>query len=144
MKRFGHLLALVGLLLGFLGWTAPQPALAADFSFVQLPTLQVPILAEVSRKNKADAKLGTEFGQKLDLNNSSIREFRQYPGMFPTLAKMIIDAAPFDSVEEVLDISGLTDAQKETLKSYMDDFTITPVEPILHEGNFRLNTGTYD
>uniref|UniRef100_UPI0034C6DF09 PsbU n=1 Tax=Arthrospira sp. FACHB-439 TaxID=153964 RepID=UPI0034C6DF09 len=93
--------------------------------------------------NKADAKLGTEFGKKLDLNNSSIREFRQYPGMFPTLAKMIIDAAPYDSVQEVLEIPGLTDAQKEIIERYIGEFTITPVEPILQEGDFRLNTGVY-
>ncbi|AMW27350.1 photosystem II complex extrinsic protein PsbU [Arthrospira platensis] len=144
MKRLGQVLALVGLLVGLLGWSAPQSAWAADLSFVQLPSLPAPVLAEVNRRNKADAKLGTEFGKKLDLNNSSIREFRQYPGMFPTLAKMIIDAAPYDSVQEVLEIPGLTDAQKEIIERYIGEFTITPVEPILQEGDFRLNTGVYD
>lgn len=144
MKRLGQVLALVGLLVGLLGWSAPQPVWAADLSLVQLPSRQAPVLAEVNRTNKADAKLGTEFGKKLDLNNSSIREFRQYPGMFPTLAKIIIDAAPYDSVQEVLEIPGLTDAQKEIIERYLDQFTVTPVEPILQEGDFRLNTGVYD
>jgi len=144
MKRLGQLLAVLGLLVGFLGWTGPHRAEAANLSFVQFPTIQPPVLAEVSRRNRADEKLGTEFGEKLDLNNSSIREFRKLPGMFPTLASKIVKEAPFDSVEEVLEMPGLTDAQKEVLEKYLDEFTITPVEPILQEGDFRLNTGSYD
>ncbi|MEB3887395.1 photosystem II complex extrinsic protein PsbU [Lyngbya sp. CCY1209] len=144
MKRLGQLLALLGLLVGFLGWTSPQRADAANLSFVQFPTIQPPVLAEVNRINRADKKLGTEFGDKLDLNNTSIREFRKLPGMFPTLASKIVKEAPFDSVEEVLEMPGLTDAQKEVLERYIDEFTVTPIEPILQEGDFRLNTGTYD
>lgn len=144
MKRLGQLLAVLGLLVGFLGWTGPHRAEAANWSFVQFPTIQPPVLAEVNRRNRADEKLGTEFGDKLDLNNTSIREFRKLPGMFPTLASKIVKEAPFDSVEEVLEMPGLTDAQKEVLERYIDEFTVTPIEPILQEGDFRLNTGTYD
>ncbi|MEL7035476.1 MAG: photosystem II complex extrinsic protein PsbU [Cyanobacteria bacterium J06592_8] len=142
MKRLGRLLVLVSLLISCWGWTAPQNADAANFSFNQLPVV-APIFAVEQRRNRADEKLG-EFGKKIDLNNSSIREFRQFRGMFPTLATMIIDQAPFDSVEEVLDMKGLTERQKEILSKYMDEFTVTPVTSILQEGNFRLNTGTYD
>ena len=144
MKRLGQLLALLGLLVGFLGWTSPQRADAANLSFVQFPTIQPPVLAEVNRINRADKKLGTEFGEKLDLNNTSIREFRKLPGMFPTLASMIVKNAPFESVEDVLKMPGLTEPQKAVLEKYLDEFTVTPIEPILQEGDFRLNTGTYD
>jgi photosystem II PsbU protein len=64
--------------------------------------------------------------------------------MYPTLAKMIIDQAPFDSVEDVLNMKGLTERQKQILESYLDEFTVTPVTSVLQEGDFRLNTGTYD
>jgi photosystem II PsbU protein len=102
-----------------------------------------PILAVEERRNRADEKLG-EFGEKIDLNNGSIRQFRQFRGMYPTLAKMIIDQAPFDSVEDVLNMKGLTERQKQILESYLDEFTVTPVTSVLQEGDFRLNTGTYD
>lgn len=142
MKRFGRLLVLVGLLISCLGWVGQQKADAANFSLTQLPVVS-PVLAIEERVNRADEKL-SEFGEKIDLNNSSIREFRQFRGMFPTIAKMIIDQAPFDSVEDVLKMEGLTERQKQILESYLDEFTVTPVSSVLQEGDFRLNTGTYD
>ncbi len=142
MKQFGRFLALVGLLISCFGWMGHQTALAAPLSLSNFSVVS-PILAVEQRRNRADEKLA-EFGDKIDLNNSSIREFRQFRGMYPTLAKMIIDQAPFDSVEEVLEMKGLTEGQKQLLESYLDEFTITPVTSVLQEGDFRLNTGTYD
>ena len=142
MKQFGRFLALVGLLISCLGWMGHQSASAAPLSLSNFSVVS-PILAVEQRRNRADEKLA-EFGDKIDLNNSSIREFRQFRGMYPTLAKMIIDQAPFDSVEEVLEMKGLTEGQKQLLESYLDEFTITPVTSVLQEGDFRLNTGTYD
>lgn len=142
MKRFGRLLVLVGLLISCLGWVGQENADAANLSLTQLPIVS-PILAVEERRNRADEKLG-EFGEKIDLNNGSIRQFRQFRGMYPTLAKMIIDQAPFDSVEDVLNMKGLTERQKQILESYLDEFTVTPVTSVLQEGDFRLNTGTYD
>ncbi|KKD36973.1 MAG: photosystem II complex extrinsic protein PsbU [Limnoraphis robusta] len=142
MKRLGRLLVLVGLLISCLGWVGQENADAANLSLTQLPIVS-PILAVEERRNRADEKLG-EFGEKIDLNNGSIRQFRQFRGMYPTLAKMIIDQAPFDSVEDVLNMEGLTERQKQILESYLDEFTVTPVTSVLQEGDFRLNTGTYD
>jgi photosystem II PsbU protein len=132
----------VGLLISCLGWVGQENADAANLSLTQLPIVS-PILAVEERRNRADEKLG-EFGEKIDLNNGSIRQFRQFRGMYPTLAKMIIDQAPFDSVEDVLNMKGLTERQKQILESYLDEFTVTPVTSVLQEGDFRLNTGTYD
>lgn len=142
MKQFGRFLAVVGLLFSCLGWMGHQSALAEPLSLSNFSVVS-PILAVEQRRNRADEKLA-EFGDKIDLNNSSIREFRQFRGMYPTLAKMIIDQAPFDSVDEVLEMKGLTEGQKQLLESYKENFTITPVTSILQEGDFRLNTGTYD
>jgi photosystem II PsbU protein len=122
-----------------------ETAQASSLSLSQFPVVS-PVLAVEQRRNRADEKLA-EFGNKIDLNNSSLREFREFRGMYPTLAKMIIANTkdkPFESVEEVLEMPGLTEKMKETLKSYLDEFTVTPPSSILKEGDFRLNTGTYD
>ncbi len=142
MKPMGRLLVLVSLVISCLAWVGPGNANAANLSLNQFPVVPQ-ILAVEQRRNRADEKLA-EFGEKIDLNNSSIREFRQLRGMYPTIAKMIIDQAPFESVNDVLDMEGLTDRQKQVLESYLDEFTVTPVASVLQEGNFRLNTGTYD
>ncbi|MGF1494463.1 MAG: photosystem II complex extrinsic protein PsbU [Microcoleaceae cyanobacterium] len=142
MKRFvGWFAGLCLFMTSFIGFGVQ--AVAAEPSVTAQVTLLPTILAAQVRRNRADQKLA-EFGDKLDLNNSSIREFRRIRGMFPTLARKIIDNAPFDSVEDVLGMPGLTEAQTELLRQNLDKFTVTPVSSVLQEGNFRLNTGTYD
>ena len=142
MKKLGRVLALVGLLLSCLGLIPYQNALAADLSFVNWPSESF-LAVESPRINKADRKLG-EIGEKIDLNNSNVRVFRQYRGMFPTLAAVIIDNAPFEKVEDVLEIPGLTEPQIKVLKANLDNFTATPPESVLLEGDNRLNVGIYD
>jgi photosystem II PsbU protein len=93
--------------------------------------------------NVIDEKLGSEFGQKLDLNNSNIQAFAQYPGLYPTLAREIIKNAPYEAVEDVLNIPGLSDRQKEKLQANLEHFTITEVEPALVSGQDRINPGIY-
>ncbi|MGA7932575.1 MAG: photosystem II complex extrinsic protein PsbU, partial [Kovacikia sp.] len=67
-------------------------------------------LLGVSRSGQTaiEKKLGTEFGQKIDLNNSNIRAFQSYSGLYPTLARLIIQHAPYKQVEDVLKIPDLT------------------------------------
>ncbi|NJK36852.1 MAG: photosystem II complex extrinsic protein PsbU [Oscillatoriales cyanobacterium RM2_1_1] len=142
MKRFFCWLASLSLLItGLIGF-GTAPAIATSLEMSKLGIIS-PVLAVESRRNRADEKLA-EVGEKLDLNNSSIREFRQIRGMFPTLAKLIIDNAPYDSVEDVLEIPNLTQQQADLLRANLDLFTVTPETSVLQEGNFRLNTGTYD
>src|SRR4028118_741849 len=96
------------------------------------------------RTNRADEKLATEYGKKLDLNNSAVRDFREFRGLYPTLARVIIKNAPYENVEDVLNISGLTEAQKKVLQANLDKFTVTEVESVFIEGDNRLNNGLYD
>ena len=108
----------------------------------------VPILAKVEiptkeLRNKADDKLDTEFGKKIDLNNTNVRAFQRYPGMYPTLAKAIIQNAPYNQVEDVLKILGLSDRQKETLQANLDNFTVTAADSVFNEGDDRYNNGIY-
>ena len=92
----------------------------------------IPYLIAIERLNRVDAKLGTEFGKKIDLNNTNVREFQQYPGLYPTLAKKIIMNAPYSKVEDVLDIPGLTDRQKELIQTNFNNFTVTELEPVFN------------
>ncbi|NJK65305.1 MAG: photosystem II complex extrinsic protein PsbU [Microcoleus sp. CSU_2_2] len=145
MKRLGRLLAVLGLLLGCFAWAGDQSAIASSLSRMTLPSSSVIAAVDASsRTNRADEKLATEYGKKLDLNNSAVRDFRDYRGMYPTLAGLIIKNAPYEKVEDVLKISNLTEAQKKLLQANMDKFTITDVESVFIEGDTRLNNGLYD
>lgn len=150
-----HLLTILSLLVGCLGWFGlPQNAyalgtsvaLAADLSSVTFRS--VPVLAAVEGettllRNRADDKLGTEFGKKIDLNNTNVRAFTQYPGMYPTLATKIVRNAPYEKVDDVLEVPGLSDRQKEILQANLDNFTVTDVESAFTEGDDRYNNGIY-
>ena len=151
MKRLVRLLAVLSLLVGCLGWLGqPQSAIAlpmplesaASLRNVTLQSLPV-VLAEAPLRNSADDKLATEFGKKLDLNNTHVRAFRKYRGMYPTLAGKIVDNAPYQKVEDVLNIPGLSERQKELLQANLDKFTVTEVDPIFVEGGDRYNPGVY-
>lgn len=140
MKGLVRLLTVFSLLLGCWGWLGTTGS-AQAISFNSLAFPQVPVLAV--GQNRADAKLGTEFGKKIDLNNTNVRAFQQYPGLYPTLAKKIIKNAPYSKVEDVLQIPGLSDRQKQILQANFDHFTVTELESVFNEGDDRFNNGIY-
>lgn len=152
MKRLVRLVVVWGLLVGCLGWLGlPQSAIASPMPLVYTASLSnvtrqaLPVvLADLPMRNAADDKLATEFGKKIDLNNSHVRTFRQYPGMYPTLAGKIIQNAPYQKVEDVLEIPGLSARQKELLQANLDKFTVTKVDPTFVEGGDRYNPGVYE
>lgn len=92
-------------------------------------------------RNVADDKIA-ERGEKVDLNNSSVRRFQQFPGMYPTLAGKIVLGGPYESVNDVLSLD-LTDRQKELFEKYRDNFTVTEPSIALNEGFDRINDGQY-
>jgi photosystem II PsbU protein len=140
MKRLVGVLMIVGLVLSCLSWLGlPQPAFAANLATAWTSS---PVVAAELR-NSVDDKLATEFGKKIDLNNTNIRAFTQYPGLYPTIASKIIRNAPFESVEDVLKMPGLTERQLEILKANLDNFTISDPEDALVEGGDRFNNGVY-
>ena len=93
--------------------------------------------------NKADAKLSTDFGKKIDVNNTNVRSFRKYPGLYPTLARKVVDNAPYKTVEDVLNIPGLSDKQKEMLQANLGNFAVTTIDDTFNEGGDRYNNGYY-
>jgi photosystem II PsbU protein len=106
-----------------------------------LATLLLPAPAMADLRNEADDKIAAT-GGKVDLNNSSVRRFQQYPGMYPTLAGKIVLGGPYQSVDDVLKLD-LTPRQKELFEKYKDNFTVTPPSIALNEGFDRINDGVY-
>lgn len=155
MKRLFCLLATLTLMVGVLGWTGVQTAWASNLSlpagqlmtqlsgFNRIAAPQLLAAVEGELRDAVSAKMRTEYGQKLDLNNTNIRAFRQYQGLYPTLAGILVKNAPYDSVQDVLQIPGLSDRQKEILEENLDNFTVTSVESALTEGADRINNGIY-
>ena len=92
-------------------------------------------------RNVADDKIA-ERGDKVDLNNSSVRRFQQFPGMYPTLAGKIVLGGPYDNVDDVLNLD-LTGRQKELFSKYRDNFVVTAPSIALNEGFDRINDGQY-
>lgn len=142
MRRLVRLLSVLALLVGCLGWLGmPQKALAAELT--SITSSFSPILAvEAPLRNRVDDKM-IELGKKIDLNNTNVRAFRQYPGLYPTLASKIVDNAPYEKVEDVLNIPNLTDPQKKVLQANLEKFTVTEVESAFVEGDDRINNGYY-
>lgn len=123
MKLLTRLVLVLVLALSLLGGFLAQPAQA--------------------ELNAVDAKLTTEYGQKIDLNNSDIRDFRALRGFYPNLASKIIKNAPYEAVEDVLSIPGLSEGQKSRLQANLDNFVVTEVSSELTEGDDRINPGVY-
>ncbi|WP_414548424.1 photosystem II complex extrinsic protein PsbU [Anabaena sp. CCY 0017] len=149
MKTLVRLLTVFSLLIGSWGWLGTPAASALNTSQIATAAninsfafTQVPVLA-IERQNGADAKLGTAFGKKVDLNNTNVRAFQQFPGLYPTLAKKIVLNAPYKNVEDVLDLEGLSDRQKQLLQTNLDNFTVTELDVIFNAGDDRFNNGIY-
>jgi photosystem II PsbU protein len=78
---------------------------------------------------------------KIDLNNANIYQFRQIPGMYPTLGRIIIENAPYNSLDEVLAIKGLTADQQDKIRSSADRFTMFKPDNSMQRE--RINNATY-
>ena len=101
-----------------------------------------PQLAQADElRNLADDKIAQAQG-KVDLNNSSVRRFQQFPGMYPTLAGKIVVGGPYTDVDDVLKLD-LSERQKELFEKYRANFTVTQPEIALNEGFDRINDGQY-
>lgn len=138
MKRLLGLLLTLGVLLsGWLGWGG-ESAQATGISQVRVS----PYVAEELR-NAVDDKLSTEYGSKLDLNNTNVQAFAKFPGLYPTIAGKILQNAPYDTVEDLLDIPNLSDRERAIIEKNLSNFAVTEPDPALVEGADRFNNGVY-
>ncbi|MBF2056509.1 MAG: photosystem II complex extrinsic protein PsbU [Cyanobacterium sp. T60_A2020_053] len=142
MKIWQRVTAFLSLLLvmGALFVATPVQALGFDSMLVSNTAI---LAVENERRNAADDLLTTEFGQKIDVNNSDIRDFRELRGFYPKLASLVIQNAPYEAVEDVLNIPGLSEKQKDRLQANLDNFTATPMADVFNEGDERYNAGVY-
>ncbi|PSB22224.1 photosystem II protein [Phormidesmis priestleyi ULC007] len=147
MKRLVRFVATLSLIISCLGWLgSSQTALATnlnDLGSAFRPSVLLAAEPTEPLRNAVEDKMATEFGKKIDLNNTNLRAFRQFPGMYPTLASIIFRNSPYEKVEDVLDIPGLTEQQKETLQSNLKNFVTSEVSKELTEGDDRINNGIY-
>jgi photosystem II PsbU protein len=109
-----------------------------------LVVLTQPAIAE-GEKNSLEALPETNFIkqdlQKIDLNNANIYNFRKVRGMYPTLGRLIIENAPYSSLEDVLNIPGLTEAQKRIIQDNADQFAL--FKPDNSMNRERINNANY-
>ena len=140
MKTLVRILVIFALVVGAWGGVGHREVQAVEQ--VNFPSFSV-LSADIERRNAADAKLNSEYGQKVDLNNANVRLFRDYRGFYPTLARKIVNNAPYNKVEDVLEIPGLSEGQKERLQANLDKFTVTPTADVFNAGGDRYNPGLY-
>lgn len=95
-----------------------------------------------------DAKLynssDIEVDGKIDINNTTLRKYRKYQGMYPTLARKLVLNAPYATPEEVLDIPGLTPEQIARLEENLPYFVAGPYQEGANPLYDRINKGYYD
>jgi len=80
---------------------------------------------------------------KIDINNTILRNYRQLPGFYPVLARILVENAPYDSVEQMLGIPGLSEAQKQLIRQNFPNFVAGSYEPGNNTLENRINKGYY-
>jgi photosystem II PsbU protein len=122
MKKLGFWMSLLASAvvscLGFFGWI--QPTIAAPVHFRST----TPLLVAAKLTDVSNQKICPESQQPIDLNNANMLAFTDCPGFYPTLAKLIVTNGPYQKVEDVLNLPGLSEQQKELLKGNLDKFTL--------------------
>lgn len=112
-------------------------AAGAAISFIPVvgPWIGIPLMwggigANVSQSRK-DKKREEEIRQRsivkedeeeqatLDINTASAKDLQQLPGVGPVLAKRIVQAQPFHSVDDIIAVKGLP----KTLVEHLSQFT---------------------
>ncbi len=79
----------------------------------------------------------------IDVNNTILRNYRQLPGFYPTLARILVQHAPYKSLEDMLQIPGLTEEQKALIKANAENFVIREYQEGASQVENRINQGYY-
>eukprot|EP00403_Amphidinium_massartii_P020413 CAMPEP_0178399646 /NCGR_PEP_ID=MMETSP0689_2-20121128/15385_1 /TAXON_ID=160604 /ORGANISM="Amphidinium massartii, Strain CS-259" /LENGTH=191 /DNA_ID=CAMNT_0020020425 /DNA_START=59 /DNA_END=634 /DNA_ORIENTATION=+ len=124
----------VGAVLGFISSRRQQIASATAAGVVGLSTA-----ANAMVDYSGLAYLGGS--DKVDINNANVQAYRQFPGMYPTIAGLIGSNGPYKSVQDIYNIKGLTEPMKSVLKQYEANFVCFPADPAYFID--RVNNGLY-
>jgi len=139
MKGFFSLIAALSVILS----TLLLPAAA----YASPSTSLAPIVANAggvdTLRNNIDDKLSTDYGFKIDVNNTNVAAFANYRGLYPTIGGKIVKNAPYDTLEDILNIPGLSEIERSRIEANLDNFTISDPVPALVEGADRFNNGVY-
>ncbi|MGQ9837917.1 MAG: photosystem II complex extrinsic protein PsbU [Cyanobacteriota bacterium] len=79
----------------------------------------------------------------IDVNNTILRNYRQLPGFYPNLARILVQNAPYESLEEMLQIPGLTEKQKALIKANAENFVFGEYQEGANQLENRINQGYY-
>lgn len=124
IKRFFQLLSMLLIIaLINVSWPLQSNALAFSLSSGN----RAPQKETVSPNSQSEC---INLDEKIDLNNANIIAFQDCPKFYPKLATLIIQNSPYETVEEVLEISELTENQKQLLQENLEKFT--QYEPIIN------------
>ncbi len=135
-----------GMLIGSLLLGNAQPASALSLGSELAMTGNTALLANAGGRelrNSIDDKLATDYGNKIDVNNTNIASFRKFRGLYPTIAGKVVSNAPYEAIDDLLNIPGLSAVEKDRIEQNMDIFSISPPDPALVEGADRFNNGVY-
>ena len=75
---------------------------------------------------------------KIDVNKCELRPYQKLHGMYPTLASKIVKGIPYNNVNDLLKIKGLTEVEKQLINKYEQSFTYNQ-EYIVD----KINNGLY-
>ena len=135
-----------GMLIGSLLLGSAQPVSALGFGTELAMAGNTALLANAGGRelrNSIDDKLATDYGNKIDVNNTNIASFRKFRGLYPTIAGKVVSNAPYEAIDDLLNIPGLSAVEKDRIEQNMDIFSISPPDPALVEGADRFNNGVY-
>ena len=59
----------------------------------------------------------------VDVNNANVRVYLKMPGLYPSVAGKIASNGPYNSVNDLYNIPGLSGKEKELIKKYESRFT---------------------
>ncbi|MEM9949420.1 MAG: photosystem II complex extrinsic protein PsbU [Cyanobacteria bacterium P01_D01_bin.36] len=146
IKRTLGVFFAVGIFVGSLLFGMAAPVSAAPFGNANAALSGTALLANAGGRelrNSVDDKLATEYGNKIDVNNTNIASFRKFRGLYPTIAGKVVSNAPYNEVEDILNIDDLSSVERDRLQKNIDIFTISEPDPALVEGADRFNNGVY-
>lgn len=122
--------ALLGLCLLVSGWLVGAMPVWAQAAQAQTLIAPVQIAA-------------VELDPKIDVNNTILRNYRRIPGFYPTLARKLVQNAPYDSLEDMLNIPDLTEQQRNLIQENASNFEFSEYEAGRYQLENRINQGYY-
>ncbi|MFS8130904.1 MAG: helix-hairpin-helix domain-containing protein, partial [Candidatus Dojkabacteria bacterium] len=83
--------------------------------------IYIPSITERTESNVAGAQSdATAIGGKVNINTATKDQLDALPGVGPSTADKIIAARPFESIEDLKDVSGIGDAKFDSIKDLVD------------------------